>query len=121
MTGQFSSMTIKIPFAVLYEDMFKIVNTTNPPQLTLRGSEQCMDPKTGATDYYPIKIVLRGKAKTTSLGKLAKGKKGEPEVEMEVLYIKITVNDVTVIELDKLNYIFVLNDVDMLEKIRSQV
>lgn len=120
-TGQFSSMTIKIPFAVLYEDMFKIVNTTNPPQLTLRGSEQCMDPSTGATDYYPIKIVLRGKAKTTSLGKLAKGKKGEPEVEMEVLYIKITVNEVTVIELDKLNYKFVLNDVDMLEKIRNQV
>lgn len=120
-TGQFSSMTIKIPFAVLYEDMFKIVNTTNPPQLTLRGSEQCMDPSTGATDYYPIKIVLRGKAKTTSLGKLAKGKKGEPEVEMEVLYIKITVNEVTVIELDKLNYVFVLNDVDMLEKIRNQV
>ena len=120
-TGQFSSMTIKIPFAVLYEDMFKIVNTTNPPQLTLRGSEQCMDPSTGATDYYPIKIVLRGKAKTTSLGKLAKGKKGEPEVEMEVLYIKITVNEVTVIEIDKLNYKFVLNDVDMLEKIRNQV
>ena len=120
-TGQFSSMTIKIPFAVLYEDMFKIVNTTNPPQLTLRGSEQCMDPSTGATDYYPIKIVLRGKAKTTSLGKLAKGKKGEPEVEMEVLYIKITVIEVTVIELDKLNYVFVLNDVDMLEKIRNQV
>lgn len=120
-TGQFNSMTIKIPFAVLYEDMFKIVNTTNPPQLTLRGSEQCMDPSTGATDYYPIKIVLRGKAKTTSLGKLAKGKKGEPEVEMEVLYIKITVNEVTVIELDKLNYKFVLNDVDMLEKIRNQV
>ena len=120
-TGQFSSMTIKIPFAVLYEDMFKIVNTTNPPQLTLRGSEQCMDPSTGATDYYPIKIVLRGKAKTTSLGTLAKGTKGEPEVEMEVLYIKITVNEVTVIELDKLNYVFVLNDVDMLEKIRNQV
>lgn len=35
-TGQFSSATIKIPFAVLYSDMFSIVNTTEPPLLTLR-------------------------------------------------------------------------------------
>ena len=53
-TGQFSSATIKIPFAVLYSDMFSIVNTTEPPLLTLRGSMQCTDPKTGATGYYPI-------------------------------------------------------------------
>ena len=33
-TGQFSSATIKIPFAVLYSDMFSIVNTTEPPLLT---------------------------------------------------------------------------------------
>lgn len=36
-TGQFSSATIKIPFAVLYSDMFSIVNTTEPPLLTLRA------------------------------------------------------------------------------------
>ena len=30
-------MKIKIPFAVLYEDLFSLMDTTNPPQLTLRG------------------------------------------------------------------------------------
>lgn len=47
-TGQFASIKIKIPFSVLYEDMFSIIDTTNPPQLTLRASMQCMDPTTGA-------------------------------------------------------------------------
>ena len=28
-TGQFSSMTIKIPFSVLYEDMFTLVNSAS--------------------------------------------------------------------------------------------
>lgn len=28
-TGQFSSMTVKIPFSVLYEDMFTIVNSAS--------------------------------------------------------------------------------------------
>lgn len=96
------------------------MNTTKPPQLTLRASMQCMDPTTGVTDYYPVKIVVRGKAKTNTLGKASKGKKMEAEVEMEILYIKIEVNNKTVLELDKLNFIYVLNGVDMLAKIRSQ-
>lgn len=119
-TGQFASAKIKIPFAVLYEDMFSLMNTTQPPQLTLRASMQCMDPKTGTTDYYPVKIVVRGKASTSSMGKVVKGKKMEPEVEMEILYIKVQINNKTVLELDKLNFVFVLNGVDMLAKIRNQ-
>lgn len=120
-TGQFASIKIKIPFSVLYEDMFSIIDTTNPPQLTLRASMQCMDPTTGATGYYPVKIVVRGKATNTNLGKATKGKKMEPEVELEVMYIKIQINKKTTLELDKLNFKFVLNGKDMLAKIRSQV
>ena len=120
-TGQFASIKIKIPFSVLYEDMFSIIDTTNPPQLTLRASMQCMGPTTGETGYYPVKIVVRGKATNTNLGKATKGKKMEPEVELEVMYIKIQINNKTTLELDKLNFKFVLNGKDMLAKIRSQV
>lgn len=120
-TGHFSSIKIKIPFSVLYEDLFDLMNTTQAPQLTLRGAMQCMDPTTGDTDYYPIKIVIRGKATTTSLGKLVNGKKGEPEVELEVFYLKVLINNHTKLELDKLNFKFVLNGKDMLAKIRSMV
>lgn len=119
-TGQFSAMTIKIPFSVLYEDLFSIVNTTKPPQLTLRSSMQCMDPSTGETAYYPVKIVVRGKCKKYELGKVVKGKKMEPSVELEILYIKIMINNETNVELDKLNFKYVLNGIDMLAKIRSQ-
>ena len=120
-TGQFSSLKIKIPFSVLYEDLFSLMNTTKPPQLTLRASMQCMDPTTGETGYYPVKIVVRGKASKTGLGKVTKGKKGEPQIELEILYIKIMINNKTTLELDKLNFKFVLNGVDMLKKVRDQV
>lgn len=120
-TGQFSSIKIKIPFSVLYEDLFSLMDTTEPPQLTLRSSMQCMDPTTGATGYYPVKIVVRGKATNTNLGKVAKGKKGEPEIELEILYIKIQINNKTTLELDKLNFKFFLNGTDMLERIRQQI
>ena len=119
-TGQFSSAKIKIPFSHLYEDIFTLMDTTNPPQLTLRGSMQVMNSSTGGTDYVPVKIVVRGKATTSSLGKLVKGKKGEPEIELEILYIKVMINNRTTLELDKLNFKFAINGKDMLAKIRSQ-
>ena len=50
-TGQFSSMTIKIPFSVLYEDMFTLVNSATGVNVTLRGSARFMDPTTGITDH----------------------------------------------------------------------
>lgn len=119
-TGQFSSMKLKIPFSVLYESQFKIMDTTKGAQLTLRGSMQVLDTSTAGTDYVPVRIVVRGKAATSKMGKVQKGKKMEPEVEIEVFYIKIEVNSKTVIELDKLNFKYVLNGKDMLEKIRKQ-
>ena len=119
-TGQFSSMQIKIPFAVLYDSMFKILNTTKPPTLTIRGSMQCIDPSTGVTDYYPVKVVVRGKAKTTKLGKIVKGKKMEAEVELEIHYISVDINNKNVVTLDKLNFKYSINGVDLMAKIRSQ-
>ena len=120
-TGQFSSAVMKFTWACLHRDYFKLVNTTEPCQLTLRASMQCMDTTTGYTDYYPLKIVVRGKAKNINLGTVDKGKKMECETEIEIMYIKITIDKETLLELDKLNFKYVLNGVDMLEKIRSQI
>lgn len=97
------------------------INFCKPTQVGGTEAMQCMDPTTGATGYYPVKIVVRGKATNTNLGKATKGKKMEPEVELEVMYIKIQINNKTTLELDKLNFKFVLNGKDMLAKIRSQV
>lgn len=119
-TGQFSSMIIKIPFSVLYEDMFTLVNSATGVNVTLRGSAQFMDPTPGITDHYPVKVVVRGKCKKYSLGKMTKGKKMDPSVELEILYIKIDVNNKPVVELDKVNFKYAVNGVDLLEKIRSQ-
>lgn len=119
-TGQFASAKIKVPFSNLYEDIFNLMDTTNPPQLTLRGSMQVMNSATGGTDYVPVKIVVRGKATTSSLGKFVKGKKGEPEIELEILYLKVMINNKTTLELDKLNSVFAVNGKDMLAKVRSQ-
>ena len=120
-TGHYGSMKMKIPFAVLHEDVFGLIDTTKALELTLRGSEQFMNRKTGDTDDIPVKIVIRGKATTDTLGTFAKGKKGEPEIEVEVFYIKIVVNNDEKLLLDKLNFKFEVNGADKLKKIRKNI
>jgi P2 family phage contractile tail tube protein len=120
-TGHYSSMTIKIPFSNLWTNLYDLMNTTRPPQLTLRGSMQVTDTDTNVTDYVPVKIVIRGKCKTTESGKVDAGKKMESSVEMEIAYIRINVAGSDLVELDKLNFKFLLNGVDMMAKIRSQI
>lgn len=120
-TGHFGSTKTTIPFAILHEDVFRLMDTTKALELTLRGSEQFMDRSTGETKDVPVKIVLRGKATTNTLGKLVKGKKGEPKIEIEVFYLKVDVNDSNVVELDKLNFKYIVNGKDLLAKIRRNI
>lgn len=120
-TGQYSSLKIKIPFAILYGQIFELMDTTEALQLTLRGSMQGIDQKTFKVDTYPVKIVVRGRATNASLGKMVKAKKGEPELELEVIYLKIMIDGEDTLELDKLNFRFLLNGEDMMAKIRSQI
>lgn len=120
-TGHFSSLKIKIPFAILYGQIFDLMDTTKPPQLTLRGSLQGISKEGYGVDTFGIKIVVRGRVTSSNLGKLVKAKKSEPEIEMEVMYIKVMIEGETTVELDKLNFKFVLNGKDMMAKIRSQI
>ena len=114
-TGHFGSTKVKIPFAILHEDIFALMDTTKALELTLRGSEQFQDKKTGNTEDIPVKIVIRGKATTNT------GKKGEPEVEIEAFYIKVVIKNATVLELDKLNFKYIVNGKDLMAKIRKNI
>ena len=120
-TGQFESMVTKIKFAILHENIFDLMDTTKAQELTLRADGQYTDKTTGDTEDVLVKIIVRGKAKTTNLGTLAKGKKGEPELELETFYLKIEIDNTTLLELDKYNYIYKVNGKDLMAKIRKNL
>lgn len=119
-TGQFESATIKIPFSVLYRSIYEIADTNNPPLLTLRGSEQVIDPANGSTIHTPVRVVVRGKAKVITNGSMQKGKKMEPEIELEILYYKLEVDNQVLVELDKLNFVYTVMGKDLMAEIRAQ-
>lgn len=117
--GMYSSMTQEVPFRILDEDIFSLMNPSELVDLTFRASAQSTVKATGAVDYKGMRIVERGRLKSFTPGTYELGKQMGASVTMELLYILIEVDGKTKLEYDKLNSVFVVDGKDLLEKVRS--
>lgn len=117
--GHFSSMEMEIPFRTMDKDMFALVNDSFSVNLTLRGSIQYIANETGATVFKPMRVVVRGKNKSITGGKVKQGSGTASSIKLEVLYILIEIDSVVEIELDKLNFVYKVHGKDLLEKVRE--
>ena len=118
-TGRYGSMEQEIPFRIVNKDLCKMINPGTPVDLTLRGSQQYTVASTGAVDYMGMRIVFRGRCKKISLGTVKQGGAMDSAVTLELTYILIEIDGEKKIELDKLNGIFRVNGIDLLEKVRK--
>ena len=117
--GQYSSMEQEIPFRILESDIFSIMDPSTGVNLTFRASQQSTVKSTAALAYKQMRIVERGRLKSFTPGKLEMGKQMDASVTLTVLYILVEIDGKTMLEYDKLNDVFILNQTDMLKKIRS--
>ncbi len=117
--GSFGSLKIEIPFENLSSDFFEFAASTNP--VVIRGAMEVFNTQTQAKKSSPVVITIKGRTLTVNPGTFKKGGKGQPSITKEVTYIKITVDGKTQVELDKLNSIFIMGGIDLLDKIRSQI
>lgn len=117
--GQFGSLEQEINFRNLDEDVFSIMDPSEPVAITMRGSEQLTNRSTGALTYRPIRIVERGRLKSFDPGKLENGKMMGSKVTLELFYYLIEVDGKVMLEYDKLNSVYKINGKDMLAKIKA--
>ncbi len=117
--GMYSSMTQEVPFRILDEDIFTLMNPSELVDLTFRASAQSTVKATGAVDYKGMRIVERGRLKSFTPGKLELGKQMDASVTLELLYILVEIDGEIKLEYDKLNSVFVVNGNDLLEKVRA--
>ncbi|MCD7857732.1 MAG: phage major tail tube protein [Lachnospiraceae bacterium] len=118
-TGRYSSMEQEIPFRILSVDIFKMIDTTTPVELTLRGAQQYTVASTGAQDEMGMRIVFRGRCKKLTPGTVKQGGTMDSSITLELTYILIEVDGTKKVELDKINGVFKLNGVDKLAKVRK--
>lgn len=119
--GHFGASEIEIPFRTLNEEMFGLLAQGSAVNLTLRMSTQAIQESTMATDFMPSRVVIKGKSKGFTGGKVKQGNGTGSSVKTEIIYILIEVNGEKKFELDKLNFVYKVNNVDLLAKVRKQV
>lgn len=117
--GFYGSMAQEVPFRILYSDIFSLMNPNELVDLTFRGSSQYTVKETGALGYEQLRIAERGRLKNFNPGTLELGKQMNATITLELMYILIEIAGETKLEYDKLNSVFVVNGVDLLEKVRS--
>ena len=71
--------------------------------------------------FKGLRVVEMGRVKKFKPGKIEKGESMEATVTIELTYILIENDGVKLVEIDKLNGVFVVNGVDMLAEIRGLV
>ena len=117
--GLTENIDIQIPFMSLTKDLFSLANPGEAEDLTLRGAIQGTDPATGKISYTSIAISMRGTVKGITPGTVKSGGKMESSVTMTLSYYKIALDGETVLEIDKLNNVFVVNGDDVLKEVRD--
>lgn len=116
--GHFSSQELEITFRTLDEDIFNLMDPLDVLELTLRASMQAITAE-GGTAYEGLRVVVRGKQKNLTGGKLKQASPMDSGIKIELLYILIERNGNPMVELDKLNGVFKIKGVDILAKARA--
>lgn len=118
--GHFGALTVSITFRTVSKDSAKL-NTPPAHTLTLRADQNSYDTGAGEIRNRGLKVVLRGRTKKYEAGKMKAGETTGTKVEIGLEYIKIEEDGNVLLELDKYNYIYVVNGADYLAEVRKNI
>lgn len=118
--GHFGSMELTLNWRTLEKTNIKLA-VFGGVALDLRSSQQVYDSNSATLKTIGTKVVIRGIPKNTELGKLEVGTTTDTSNVIEVTYLKVDIDGETVLEVDKYNFICVINGVDYLASVRENL
>lgn len=110
--GQTKTLKVQIELMNLEEKAFLLLDPKGV-DLTFRGAKQT------ETGIQPVKVVVKGKLSNFELGDFETAKKMGTKLELITDYISIDINSVNRLELDKKNYVYKVNGIDMLTELKT--
>lgn len=112
------SMTFKPGFRIDGEDAIQL-SAPKVQEFEVRWVTDKFDSSNMKSGIDAHKAVIKGFPKKYEAGKLETGNSQDASGEFEVIYYKKLLNGKTVLEIDKLNYKFVVNGTDYAKQIKS--
>lgn len=89
--------------------------------LTARGAIQTYDAAAGKNRVVAMVALMRGTTKKFSPGQLEKGAGMDSSVELEIDYLKLTLDGIDYLEIDKWNNVYRVGGVDYLADINAAI
>lgn len=118
--GQFESATIEITFSNISKQALALLEDDTKPVI-MRSAQEFIDKETGTKKMVGRAITVKGMTKAVNLGSLKVGGYGNPSITKEITYYKDVVDDEVIMEVDKINYKYVVNGVDKGAKIAELI
>lgn len=118
--GHTGSMTVTLNWRTPTREAIQLL-APGTHTLDFRGSIQVKNTSTGLTDSVGVKVTVKATPKSGAIGKFDVGTTTDTTNDLEVTYIKMSIDNKYVLEHDKLNFKHVVNGVDYTAKMRSQL
>ena len=116
--GHWQSMTLGINWRTLDRPGVSI-GMQKIHQLDIRAANQVFETTAGRYSAQAVKLVVKAIPKMLDFGKLDVGATSGTATEHELTYMKLTIDGNDIMEIDKYNYICVINGEDYLAEVRS--
>jgi hypothetical protein len=116
--GHYSSMSMTLNWRTVSGNLM-LLATPVAHHLELRGAVQIYDAASGTYSTQAQKIVVKANPKKIGLGKMDTGATQDSSSEFEVSYIKVSIGGISRLEIDKFNFICVINGIDFLAETRE--
>lgn len=115
--GHFNSTNFSLTWRTVTDKFMKLFDH-NTNDLDLFAALQQYDTGLGEYRTVSLHVYMKAITKTRTLGNLVVGDNMDTQVEFEVTYMKIELNDKARVELDKYDYIYAVDGVNELEDVR---
>lgn len=116
--GQYKSLGVTFNWRTMTDSLFELLKVKTH-RLDCYGAIQVFNPATGAYKDVPAKVTMRCLPKKGESGKMESAAKQDSSSEMEIIYVKVTIDNKDVFELDKYNYVLKINGEDQLADLRA--
>lgn len=118
--GHYASMTTTLNWRTITPEAIKL-HAPVSHTLDFRAAQQVYNSGTGEMSSQGVKVTVKAMPKSGDLGSLEPGATTSTTNEFEVTYLKVMIDGRTVVEIDKFNFICVIDGRDYLAAVRGQL
>ena len=118
--GQLSSMTISLTWRIMQKDIIKLA-TPDVLNMEMWEDTESYNAGLGKIKHGSVYAFMRARTKKVDLGKLVVGDAMDTQTEHEIYYLKLSLDNKEVLEVDKYNYIYKVNGIDYMAEVRRNL